>query len=77
MTGTIGDLLGQYDLTAHCHACGHSAEVDLKPLAAKYGLAARVRGPRQIGGGLLKCAQCASPQCSMRISPKGLPRFAG
>lgn len=75
MTGTIRQIIdGRYRLSAHCHECNFSAEVDMPAMAERYGLDAPVRGPRLIGRGLLKCSHCGSDNCSMRIHPE-LPRI--
>ncbi|MCX5478435.1 hypothetical protein OSH08_05435 [Kaistia geumhonensis] len=79
MTGTIESLIsGRYRLTAHCHGCNHSAEVDLETMARIYGGAASVRGsadrgPARIGGRALVCQECAGRNTSFRVSPGDLP----
>lgn len=75
MTGTIRAIIdGEYRLYAYCHECNKSAELDMAAMAQRYGMDALVKGPRQIGRGLLKCSHCGSANCSMRIHPH-LPKF--
>jgi hypothetical protein len=79
MTGTLESLIsGRYALTAHCHGCHRSAEIDLEAMARIYGRAAAVRGsadrgPARIAGRALVCRECAGRNTSFRISPGGLP----
>lgn len=70
MTGTLRILIAdRYELSAYCYACHHRAVIDLRAMAERYGMDARVHGPRQIGTGLLKCSACGSARCAMQISP--------
>jgi hypothetical protein len=70
MTGTIRAVIdGKYRIAAHCNACHYSTWLDMQAMAERYGMDAPVRGPRQIGRGLLACSRCGSDNCSMRIHP--------
>jgi len=83
LSWTIDDLVGGgYALSAHCHECNHSKDVDLSALIPFYGREAIVRGPVWIGRGRLRCSICGTRpgrgyNCSMRLSPPGLPRGIG
>lgn len=84
MTGTLGLLIdGGYSVTAHCHACYRSRELDLAAMAERYGRSASVMGaingrPATIAGKALRCGAtaCRSRSTSLRLSPAGLPSGA-
>lgn len=79
MTATLGSLMaGGYCVTAYCHGCQRSSDLDLAALAARHGTDARLigsstRAPATLAGRALVCQNCAGRNTSIRIAPAGLP----
>jgi hypothetical protein len=63
---------GRMTLTAFCHACNHSQDIDLAKLRDKYGPDASAMRDDVLPK--LKCARCESTDIGLTYTPDTSPR---